>query len=91
MRGPKLMYAALIVTIIASVLAIMGCTTVRYVPVYCITKEQLAELQAQRPGKIRDKLTGKADADLRLVTGKLVRVEAWGDGLIDVLGGCSAP
>jgi hypothetical protein len=71
-------------------LLLTGCVTrIRYVPVYCITKEQLAELQAQRPGKIRDKLTGKADEDLRLVTGKLVRVEAWGDGLIDVLGGCT--
>lgn len=66
-----------------------GCQTTRFIRVSCVTKEQLAELQAKRPGKIRDRLTGKADEDLRLVTGKLVRVEAWGDGLLDVLGGCA--
>jgi hypothetical protein len=68
-----------------------ACTTIRYQPVYCITKEQLAELQAQRPQAIRDKLTGKADEDLKLVTGKLIRVQAWSDGLIDVLGACTKP
>jgi hypothetical protein len=90
-EGWPLFAASQLILLALFLAALTGCATVRYVPVYCITKEQLAELQAQRPGKIRDKLTGKADEDLRLVTGKLVRVEAWGDGLIDVLGGCSAP
>ena len=66
-----------------------GCQRTRYVRVYCISPEQLAELERARPGKIRDQLTGKADEDLRTVTGKLIRVEAWGGGLLDVLGGCT--
>jgi hypothetical protein len=70
------------------IVALAGCTTVRYQRVYCLTVEQLAELKAQRPDAIRDKLTGKADEDIRTVTGKLVRVQAWGDGLLDVLGSC---
>jgi hypothetical protein len=69
-------------------LALAACVTTKYVPTYCITAEQLAELRAQRPQAIRDKLTGKADEDIRTVTGKLVRVQAWGDGLLDVLGSC---
>jgi hypothetical protein len=74
-----------------AVLILSGCVTTKYVPTYCITAEQLAELRAQRPQAIRDQLTGDADKDLRLVTGKLVRVQAWGDGLLDVLGACLPP
>lgn len=72
-------------------LLLSGCATTRYVTVYCLTKAQLAELQSKKPGKIRDQLTGKADEDLKKVTGRLVRVEAWGDGMLDVLGGCVDP
>jgi hypothetical protein len=74
--------------IVLAALALSACVTTKYVPTYCITAEQLAELRAQRPQAIRDKLTGKADEDIRTVTGKLVRVQAWGDGLLDVLGSC---
>jgi hypothetical protein len=74
-----------------AVLILSGCVTTKYVQTYCVTAEQLAELRAQRPQAIRDQLTGDADKDLRLVTGKLVRVQAWGDGLLDVLGACLPP
>jgi hypothetical protein len=74
-----------------AVLILSGCVTTKYVQTYCISAEQLAELRAQRPQAIRDQLTGDADKDLRLVTGKLVRVQAWGDGLLDVLGACLPP
>lgn len=75
--------------IVLAALALSGCVTTKYVPTYCITAEQLAELRAQRPQAIRDKLTGKADEDIRTVTGKLVRVQAWGDSLLEVLGTCA--
>jgi hypothetical protein len=74
--------------IVLAALALSACVTTKYVPTYCITAEQLAELRAQRPQAIRDKLTGKADEDIRTVTGKLVRVQAYADGLLDVLGSC---
>lgn len=68
-----------------------GCGTTKYITVYCITKAQLEQLKAAKPGKIRDQLTGKADEDAKKITGRLVRVEAWGDGMLDVLGGCVDP
>jgi hypothetical protein len=71
-------------------LALSGCVHTRYIQTYCVTKAQLEQLQKAKPGKVRDQLTGKADEDLKKVAGRLVRVEAWGDGLIDVLGGCVA-
>lgn len=69
-------------------LALTGCTTVRYQRVYCLTPQQLEKLKADKPGKIHDQLTGKADQDIRPITGRLVRMEGFADGLITVLGGC---
>jgi hypothetical protein len=74
---------------IAALLSLTGCAHTRYVTIHCLTKEQFAELQKAKPEKIRDKLTGKADEDVKKVAGRLIRVEAWGDGLLDVLGGCT--
>lgn len=76
---------------IALLLLLGGCTHTRYITVYCVTKAQLEQLAKAKPEKVRDQLTGKADEDLKKVTGRLVRVEAWGDGLLDVLGGCVDP
>jgi hypothetical protein len=75
----------------ALALTLGGCSLfheTRYVTIHCLTKEQFAELQKQKPEKIRDQLTGKADEDVKKISGRLIRVEAWGDGLLDVLGGC---
>jgi hypothetical protein len=77
-------------TALIAALLLSGCAhKIRYQRIACISQEQLNELKAQRPQAIRDKLTGEADKDLLLVTGKLIRVEAWGDGLLDVLGNCA--
>jgi ABC-type uncharacterized transport system auxiliary subunit len=76
---------------IAAMATLSGCATTKYVTVYCVTKAQVEQLQKAKPGKVRDQLTGKADQDLKLVAGRLVRVESWGDGLLDVLGGCVDP
>jgi hypothetical protein len=72
-------------------LALSGCATTRYSTAYCITPAQLTQLKAAKPAKIRSQLTGQADSDLKLVAGRLVRVEAYADGLIDILGGCVDP
>ena len=79
----------LVLPVIMLTLPAAMCQTVRYQRVACVTKEQVEEFRKAKPGAIRDQLTGEADKDLRLVTGKLIRVEAWGDGLLDVLGNCS--
>jgi hypothetical protein len=65
-----------------------GCSTTRYVTVPCVTPEQYKKLQADEPPKVKDKLTGKADEDIRIVGGSAVRLRGWGQGLLGVLGGC---
>jgi hypothetical protein len=74
-----------------SLVALESCQHTRYTPVYCVTPQQLERLKANKPSKVRDQLTGQADEDLKKVAGRLVRVEAWGDGLLTVLGGCVDP
>lgn len=73
---------------LAALLTLSGCAT-RPLMVSCITKEQLAELKAQEPEKIRDKLTGRADEDIRLIAGSNLRLRSWGGTLIGVLEVCA--
>jgi outer membrane lipoprotein SlyB len=77
--------------LIFAALALSGCATTRYTTVYCLTQAQLEQLKSAKPGKVHSQLTGQADKDLKLVAGRLVRVEAYADGLIEVLGGCVDP
>jgi hypothetical protein len=65
-----------------------GCATTRYSTAHCITKEQYEQLKKDKPGKIHSELNGQADHDIKPIAGRLVRVEAWGDGLLTILGGC---
>ncbi len=84
-------FKALAICGIAYVLA--GCATVpatKYVPVYCLTQQQFDQLKAQEPPKIKSQLNGQADHDLEIVAGSAIRLRAFGDGLITVLGGCVA-
>lgn len=70
-------------------LALAGCSTTRYVPVKCLTPEQLEELRKAEPPKVHDKLTGKADEDVKIVAGSAIRLRAWGLGMLGVLEGCA--
>ena len=74
--------------ILVAALALAGCAT-KPLMVSCITKEQLAELKAQEPEKIRDKLTGRADEDVRLIAGSNLRLRSWGGTLMGVLEVCA--
>jgi len=74
---------------LTAALALAGCTTTRYVPVSCLTQQQLDELKTQEPPKVGDKLTGQADSDIRIVAGSAIRLRAWGEGMLGVLGGCT--
>jgi hypothetical protein len=68
-----------------SLVAMGGCQTTRFVAVPCVGKEQ--SLPAEPP-KVADKLTGKADEDIKLIAGSNVRLRAWGQGLHSILEGC---
>ncbi len=69
-------------------IALSGCAhSPRYVTVPCIAKDQALPSE---PPKVRDKLTGKADEDLRVVAGSALRLRAYGQGLRTILEGCQA-
>jgi hypothetical protein len=55
----------------------------------CLTPEQHQKLKDAEPEKIRGRLTGAADKDIRIVAGSAIRLRAWGSGLLGVLEGCS--
>lgn len=66
-----------------------GCTTTRYVRTPCLSQEQLEQQRQAEPPKIHDKLTGRADQDIRTIAGNNIRLRAWGEGLMTILGGCT--
>jgi hypothetical protein len=66
-------------------LLLSGCATTRYVPTPCIAKDQQIP---DEPGPVKDKLTGKADEDIRVVTGSLLRWQDYGRGLREVVEQC---
>ena len=74
--------------LIAALVALSGCQSTRYVTRPCVSAEQLAELKSQEPPKVADKLTGQADADIRVVAGSALRLRGWGHNLLDVLKVC---
>lgn len=65
--------------------ALPACTTTRYIAVPCISKDQVLPAE---PPKVADKLTGRADEDLKTIAGSAVRLRAWGQGLHAILEGC---
>lgn len=79
------------VAFVALAVCASGCSTTRYIRTYCISQQQLEQLKAQKPDKIHSSLNGQADHDIKPIAGRLIRVEAWGDGLMTVLGGCVEP
>lgn len=71
--------------------ALTGCTTTRYSTAYCLTRAQLEQLKAQEPGKIHSQLNGDAAHDVGPLAGSAIRLRAYADGLLVVLGGCIDP
>lgn len=77
--------------IFLTALTLSACATPRYVTRYCLTPAQLEELKRQEPERVGDKLTGQAQDDFKIVSGSAIRLRSWGNGLVDVLTGCTAP
>ena len=67
------------------------CVTTRFVTVPCVSKEQYDGLKDSEPQRVKDRLTGKADEDIRTIAGSNVRLRAWGGGLLGIIGGCVDP
>ena len=79
-----------LLAIIATSLTLCACQTTRSVPTKCVTPEQLDELKRQEPPKVKGRLTGKADEDVRTLGGSAIRLRSYARGLIDILGGCTS-
>lgn len=72
---------------IIALLALSACSTTRYISTPCVSKDQALPAE---PERVKEKLTGKADEDLRTVSGSALRLRAWGQGLHGILEGCRA-
>lgn len=72
-------------------LALTGCATTRYVPTYCLDKTQYDQLKSQEPPKVHNQLNGDASHDVGPLAGSAIRLRAYGDALLGVLGGCVDP
>ena len=77
--------------VMLAAIALTGCTTTRYAPTYCLTRAQLEQLKTQEPGKIHSQLNGDAAHDVGPLAGSAIRLRAYGEGLLVVLGGCIDP
>lgn len=71
-------------------LALAGCAHQPLVT-SCITPQQYEQLKASEPPKIKSRLHGKADEDIRIVTGSALELRSWGETLLDTLKICSEP
>ena len=76
-------------SLILAALLLSGCQTTRYIPIKCISPEQLEQQRQAEPPKVHDKLTGKADEDVRTIAGSNVRLRAYSHGLLGILEGCA--
>lgn len=76
------------VLVITFVLTLSACSTTRYVPTKCVSKEQLEQIRRDEPPKVHDQLTGNAEQDIKPIAGSAVRLRAWGEGMLGILGGC---
>jgi ABC-type uncharacterized transport system auxiliary subunit len=81
----------MVLVIVPLCILISGCATTRYTTVYCLTRAQFEQLKKSQPGKVKDRLTGKADIDVGILAGSAIRLRAHDDGLLEVLGGCVDP
>jgi hypothetical protein len=88
--GERLRFARFI-HVVAAGAVLTGCATTRYVETPCLTRAQLEQLKAQEPGKIHSQLNGDAAHDVGPLAGSAIRLRAYANGLLVVLGGCINP
>lgn len=77
-----------------SLLALSGCATApkpptRYIPVPCVSQDQLTQLQQAEPEKVGSKLTGQAQEDVKTIAESAIKLRDYANGLLGVLGGCA--
>lgn len=70
-----------------ALLALSGCAHSVIAP--CISREQLEELRRQEPPRVKSKLTGRADEDVRPIAGSNLLLRTWGHNLLSTLEVCA--
>lgn len=69
-------------------LLLTGCAT-PVVTETCVKPQQYQQLKQTEPPKIRNRLHGKADEDIRIVAGSALELRAWGETMLGIIGQCS--
>lgn len=75
--------------IILAALALAGCQTTRTITTTCVTEAQVQQLRDAMPPSVRQRLTGKADEDLRIIAASAARLRVYASGLLELLDSCS--
>ena len=78
-----------ILSIALAALALSACAPHPVAIVHCVTPEQYQKLKNAEPPKVGSKLTGQAQDDLKIIAGRTVELQSWGEGLLGVIAGCS--
>jgi len=74
---------------LTAALTLSACQTPHVLVRSCITAEQLEQLRQAEPPKVKDKLTGRADEDIRTIAGSNIRLRGYAHGLLDTLRVCA--
>ena len=74
-----------------SLLAALALSACAHQPLLtqCVSAKQYEQLKNSEPPHVRDRLHGKADEDIRPITGSAIELRAWGHALLDTLKICS--
>jgi hypothetical protein len=56
----------------------------------CLTQQQYQQMKDSEPPRVHDKLTGKADEDIRPIAGSNLKLRSWGESLLDLLSICAS-
>jgi hypothetical protein len=66
-------------------IALAGCQTTRTIIAPCIGKDQAIPAE---PDKLAPRLTGRADEDVRILAGGLIRWQNYGRGMRQIVESC---
>lgn len=75
--------------IVIAAIALAGCAGPRYLTKSCITPAQLEQLKQQAPDTVREKLTGNAQQDVKILAANIIRRRAYEGLLVDSLTLCA--
>lgn len=85
LRRQRVSHRVRLWVVVAAAVTTSACQTTRYVRVPCIAADQKIP---DAPAKVGNQLTGQADKDTRVLAAGLMRWQAYGVGLRDIVESC---